>query len=446
MVFPTIGLLIFLLIGSPKLPKRRRDLQSTMDRIIAKEIKKTSKNPRLAKYINNSKINERIKPFVQLNSKLGGMPAFDGNKIELLSDYYGTFGKIIKDINKAKKYVHIEFYALVLDEETEPVFEAMQKAVARGIKVRVLFDSFGSRKYPHYRKMKKHLSDIGVEWYKMLPLGIPFKSFTRPDLRNHRKIIVIDGEVGYTGSQNMINQTYHRKDELFYQELFARVQGPIVLQLGAAFLTDWYSETKLLIDVNSYPRVDSTPQVKGKVLAQVLPSGPGYENDNNLKLFNGLMHAAKNKIVITNPYFVPDGSLMEAITTAAQRGVDVTMINSEAMDHAFVTHAQRSYYEELLKSGVKIYWHDWPVLLHSKYMTIDDDIAVIGSSNLDMRSFQLNLEVTLVCYDKQIVKSLRQIEAKCLKHSRQLNLKSWRARPRRSKMLDDLARITAAVQ
>jgi len=446
MLFPTFGLILFLLIGSPKLPKRRRDLQATMDKIIAKAVKKAQKNPKLAALLNPNKISDRIQPFANLNTNLGGLPVFSGNKVELLSDYGDAFGRIINDINRAQAFVHIEFFAMVYDEETEPVFDAMARAIKRGVKVRVLFDTLGSRKYPHYRKMKRLLSDIGVEWHRMLPIGIPFKSFSRPDLRNHRKIVVIDGHTGYTGSQNLIRQNYHRRDDLYYQELLARVQGPVVLQLDAAFMTDWYSETKVLLNLNSTPETTTDAIANGDVLAQVLPSGPGYENDNNLKLFNELIHAAKNRIVLTNPYFVPDGSLMIAITSAAQRGVDVTLINSEIIDQALVGHAQRSFYNELLRAGVKIYWYESPVLLHSKHITIDDDIAVIGSSNLDMRSFQLNLEVTLVAYDKNVVKNLRKVEATNLRHAHKLNLTTWRARPLRSKMLDDLARLTSALQ
>lgn len=446
MLFPTVGLLLFLLIGSPKLPKRRRNLQATMDKIIAKYVKKALKNKSLSRFLNPQKISSRIEPFVRLNSNLGSFPVYSGNKLELITDYYGAFGHIIKDVNKAKKFIHIEYYALVFDDETEPVFDALEGAVKRGVKVRVLFDTYGSRKYPHYRKMKHKLTEIGAEWHKLLPLGIPFKTFNRPDLRNHRKVVVIDGQVGYTGSQNLIMQNYHRRDELFYHELVVRAQGPIVLQLDAAFMTDWYSETKILLNTNPLPEANIDTAGKGKTLAQLLPSGPGYENDNNLKLFTGLIHAANKKIVIVNPYFVPDGSLMVAITSAAQRGVEVIMINSEVIDQALVAHAQRSYYEELLKAGVKIYWYEKPILLHSKHITIDDDIAVIGSSNLDMRSFQLNLEVTLVCYDKSIVKTLRKIEDNCLKSSNRILLKKWQSRPLRSKMLDDLARITAAVQ
>jgi cardiolipin synthase len=147
------------------------------------------------------------------------------------------------------------------------------------------------------------------------------------------------------------------------------------------------------------------------VLCQVLPSGSGFENENNLRLFTSLIHAAKHKLVITSPYFVPDDALMLAITSAALRGVDVTLLNSAVSDQFFVSHAERSYYEDLLNAGVQIYHYNAPILLHSKLISVDDDIAVIGSSNLDIRSFQLNLEVTLVCYDTRVVADLRKIES-----------------------------------
>jgi cardiolipin synthase len=181
-------------------------------------------------------------------------------------------------------------------------------------------------------------------------------------------------------------------------------------------------------------------------MAQILPSGPGFDNDNNLKLFTALIHGAKKRVVIVNPYFVPDDALITAITSAAQRNVEVTMINSQIMDQAMVGNAQRSYFEELLKSGVNIYQYDLPILLHSKYMIIDDDIAVVGSSNLDMRSFQLDLEVTLVIYDTKVIKSLEKITTQYMKRTHQLKLSKWKLRSMRSKLVENLARLTASVQ
>jgi cardiolipin synthase A/B len=182
------------------------------------------------------------------------------------------------------------------------------------------------------------------------------------------------------------------------------------------------------------------------VLCQILPSGSGFEDENNLKLFTALIHAAQHRLVITNPYFVPDDALMTALTSAAQRGVDVTLVNSEASDQFLVSHAERSYYEDLLKAGVKIYRYKAPILLHSKHITIDDDIAVIGSSNLDIRSFQLNLEVTLVCYAPSVVADLRQVEARNLSRSNAVNLEGWEIRSTREKLFENISRMTAALQ
>jgi cardiolipin synthase len=231
-----------------------------------------------------------------------------------------------------------------------------------------------------------------------------------------------------------------------YIELVARVTGPIVLELDAVFITDWYSETNVLLDAQTAPEIRGLAPVTGEALCQVLPSGPGFQNDNNLMLFVELFHAARQRIIIANPYVVPDEALLLALMTAAQRGVEVTLIVSEIGDQFLVFHAQRSYYEELLRSGVKMYLYRSPVLLHSKFIIVDDDIAVIGSSNLDIRSFQLNLEVTLLCYNTDVVGDLQEITADYLGNSRPLFLDVWRARPILMKIFDNVARLTSALQ
>jgi cardiolipin synthase len=182
------------------------------------------------------------------------------------------------------------------------------------------------------------------------------------------------------------------------------------------------------------------------VLAQLLPSGPGYDTLNNAKLFAALIHKAEKSIVITNPYFVPEEAILDAITSAAKRGVDVTIINSEAMDQWMVGHAERSYYAELMDTGVKIYLYKYPVLLHSKHMTIDDDIAVIGSSNMDIRSFELDLECIVVAYSKSVVKDLRKVQKYNLSRATKVNPDTWHQRPFFDKFRDSIARLTSALQ
>jgi len=444
-LLPYLGLVIFLLLGSPKLSKRRRAEQHTMSELISKLVAEASMQPESAAIL-NPEIPPRYEPFVKLNASLGHLPAIAGNAVELLPEYNAVFAHIAADIDGAQRFVHVEYFATSRDEETEGIFAALERAASRGVKVRMLMDHLGSRKYPTFKEMQERLTAAGIEHHISLPLHFFGANYTRIDLRNHRKIVVIDGKIGYTGSQNLIKRNYFRKDAIYYDELVARVRGPVVAELEAAFATDWYSESGVLLTRQNAPEVAMELRAAGDVLCQILPSGSGFENENNLKLFTALIHAARKTLVITNPYFIPDDALMTALTSAAQRGVDVTLVNSEASDQFLVSNAERSYYEDLLKAGVKLYRYKAPILLHSKHITIDDDIAVIGSSNMDIRSFLLNLEVTLICYAPSVVADLRQVEAVDLSRCNVVNLEEWETRSIKVKFYENISRLTAALQ
>ena len=256
-------------------------------------------------------------------------------------------------IRTSQRYVHVEFYIFAYDRTTAPFFDALGEAVARGVEVRVLLDHIASLRVKGYRKTLKRLDRMGVRWQLMLPVQ-PFSgSYQRPDLRNHRKILVVDGEVGFMGSQNIIDRSYNKPGNirrgLKWKELVARVEGPIVSGLEAIFVTDWYLET------GEAPMREIVPlgqEAAAQDLdCQVVPSGPGYNNENNLKLFLALMYAAEERIILTSPYFVPDEAMLRAISGATQRGVHVELFVSEIGDQALVYHAQRSYYEALLRAG-----------------------------------------------------------------------------------------------
>ena len=443
--FPALGALIFLIIGNPKLPKKRQQAQTTSDKIIARLLaefrEKHDSNQLLS-----AKAPAKYQKLAALSESLSGLPAFDGNSVEVLPGYDDAIKRISRDIDTAEHYVHLEYFIIVLDETTRPLFESLADAVQRGVKVRVLYDSLSTKRYPKWRDTLRYLRDSGVIAQPMLPLRLPGKGYVRPDLRNHRKLVVIDGGTGYVGSQNLVRRDYHRKDDIYYDELVVRMQGPTILQLETVFLTDWYTETGDLLDYKDVNTKAIQTKKHGDVLAQVLPSGPGYTDENNLMLFTDLIHTAEKEITIVNPYFVPDDALSNAIISAAKRGVKVTMVNSEAIDQWMVGHAQRSFYEALLKNDVSIYLYRAPVLLHSKFMIVDKDLAVVGSSNLDIRSFVLDLEVTLVLYSKDTANALHSVTNKCLKKSRQILLSDWQKRPQRKKLLDNIARLTSALQ
>lgn len=439
---PIIGGLIFLLLGSRHLSKRRREKQREINDYILETTDGIDKVSRAGEWPH---FLDRI---VQLNRNLGAMPLVGGNDARLYDDYEESLAAMTDEIANAKRYVHVEFYILALDHTTEPLFRALEEATNRGVVVRVLFDHIACWRSVGYKKMKRRLDKIGVLWHPMLPVQ-PYKGkWQRPDLRNHRKLLVIDGLVAYTGSQNFIDSSYNLpknlKRGLHWKDLMVRFEGPIVSGINALFVTDWYSETDELLtrETEDVGHLDHDDPMD----AQVVPSGPGFEGENNLRLFNALIYAAREKVIITSPYFVPDDSMLYAITNAAQSGLDVQLFASEIGDQFMVFHAQRSYYLQLLKAGVRIFLYPAPTILHAKHFTIDDEVAVIGSSNMDMRSFSLDYEISVMVRGRSFVDELRKVEESYRAVSKELTIDEWTARSRRTKVLDNTMRLTAALQ
>jgi len=292
------------------------------------------------------------------------------------------------------------------------------------------------------------LDASGIDWHPMLPLRPLKGQFQRPDLRNHRKLMVVDGRIAFTGSQNLIEPGYNKpknhKVGRKWVELVARVDGPTVNSLRAVFAQDWYLETdeRLGSEISD----DTVTHHPDGIAGQVLPSGPGYVTENNLRLFTALIYSAQRRISITSPYFVPDEPLLYAVTTAARRGIDIELFVSEEGDQFMVYHAQCSFYRALLEAGVRIYLYPAPYVLHSKHFTIDEDVAVLGSSNMDMRSFALNYEVSLMVLGPDIVRRMRKVEDQYRERSRELTLEEWARRSWVSTYLDNVMRLTAALQ
>ncbi|MGA0567288.1 cardiolipin synthase [Rathayibacter sp. KR2-224] len=439
---PYIGWLFFLLIGSYKLPKQRRLRQQQINEFI---LQSTDGIERLRR---DHPWPPWLESVVHLNRSLGSMPLVGGNSASLIGHYNASLDAMTDAINSATRYAHVEFYILTWDDTTGPFFDALEAAVRRGVTVRVLLDHVASLRTPQYRRTIKRLTEMGAQWQLMLPVQPLKGKYQRPDLRNHRKLVVIDGRIGFMGSQNVIDRTYNKRSNirrgLKWQELVARLEGPIVAGLNAIFITDWYSETGELLARERDP-IEAV-RTEEELDCQLVPSGPGFDNENNLKLFLALLYYATEQIIITSPYFVPDEAMLTALTTAVQRGIRVELFVSEIGDQVLVYHAQRSYYEQLLRAGVTIWMYKAPYILHAKHFTIDDEVAVIGSSNMDMRSFMLNAEISLMVRGRSFVADLRRVEQGYRDASTKLTLEEWMRQPLRSTVLDNLARLTSALQ
>ena len=434
---PVIGIVLFVIAGSHRLPRARRLKQTEVSRIIRES---TEGDDRVLK---DATWPSWLESITRLNRALGSMPLVGGNSATLYADDAEALTAMIEAVRAARSTVHAEFYILSLDATSEPFFAALEEAHARGVTVRVLLDHLGSRRYPGYRGAIRRLTAAGVQWYLMLPFQPLRGKLQRPDLRNHRKILVVDGQVGFTGSQNVIEEAYQHRRGLRWKDFMARFEGPVVAGIDALFITDWYCETDELLGAEVAVPPERAP---GDLACQVVPSGPGFEGENNLRMLNSLVYAAQRRVVISSPYLVPDDSMLYALTTAAQRGVDVELFVSEIGDQFWASHAQHSYYEDLLRAGVRVQLYEPPVILHAKHLTVDGEVAVIGSSNLDMRSFTLDLEISVLVRGRSFLDELARIEDAYRARCRELSLDEWILRPRGHQAWDAIARLTAAVQ
>jgi cardiolipin synthase len=443
---PFVGILAFLLIGSRSVDRGRRQIHREVNAFVSERVEAAGPT--------TTRATQDVEPAwlrsaTYLNQHLATLPATEGNDARLMSVYEDSIAAMTTAVHEAERFVSVEFYIMAWDHLTAPFFEALTEALHRGVEVRVLFDHLASRGIPGYKDMLRRFDEAGFDWHPMLPLQ-PLKGrWRRPDLRNHRKILVVDGRVAITGSQNLVEPSYDKpklqQAGRQWRELTVRLTGPVVTSLNVVFATDWYVETHEVLDPTHFaPPPGGHPP--GRINCQVVPSGPGFPNENNLRLFNTLIYGAQCRLSLTSPYFVPDESLLYAVTTAAQRGVAVELFVSEKADQMMVGHAQMSYYQALLEAGVRIYLYPEPFVLHSKHFSVDDDVVIIGSSNMDMRSFGLNFEVSVMAFGGDVVRDVRAVEDGYRTLSRELTREEWSRRPLRSRYVDNVMRLTSALQ
>ncbi|MBK1859340.1 cardiolipin synthase [Cerasicoccus arenae] len=439
LLVPYFGVGIYLLMGELRLGKRREKRIAQLISPYKSWISSLSEGYQ----VDWSEAHEAAKALDRLALQTEGTPTLPGNRLELLDDCEGVLRAIIEDVNRAEETLYMEFYIWHNGGVADEVLEAVIKAAQRGVITRLLLDSVGSKDFLKSTACANARQE-GVEIVEALPAGILRALFRRQDLRLHRKIIIVDGHIAYTGSLNLVDARFFKQDAGVGQwiDLMVRVQGPAVEVLATTFLADWDIETDgRQIDLNEDTGVKRQP-ANGPAMVQVVPSGPGFYPDAIYQLLLSTIYSAREELIITTPYFVPDDALHSALCTAAARGVKVTVVLPEHNDSRLVRYASRSYFDSLLAAGVRIMrFRDG--LLHAKTITVDQDFCLIGSVNFDMRSVWLNHEVTLFVYNHAFTDQLRYCQHQYISQSDELTAEEWSKRPTATRVLESIIRLTS---
>ncbi len=372
-----------------------------------------------------------------------GLAAVAGNELQLITDTDEVLRRIVADVDRATRSVHLEFYIWSDGGLVDELAEALMRAAARGVDCRLLVDSLGSVYFLN-GPTPDRLREAGVHVVESLPVGKARMYFARLDLRNHRKIAVIDGRVAYTGSLNLVDPRFFKQDAGVGQwiDAMVRLHGPAVTVLEAIFAVDWAldrdgDDSGTLFESS----VGGTSAGRcGDATVQVVPSGPGYSDSAMHQLLLSTIYGARFELVMTTPYFIPDEAMMTALTTAAGRGVEVTIIVPQRNDSRLVQHASRAHYEDLIEAGVRIELFE-DGLLHAKTVTVDREVALVGTVNLDHRSIWLNFEVTLFIYDRDFCREVREMQATYGTRARPVDLALWRKRKARERFVDNAVRL-----
>jgi cardiolipin synthase len=386
---PILGMLAYVFMGETSIGRRRRARLREIERSLPPYRESADSVPPM--------IPERYAPLFEVGRSISGLDPVGGNIARLLEDSNASVDSIVSDIDAAREHVHLLFYIWLPDNNGCKVADALKRAAARGVVCRAMVDGLGSRaliRSAHWETMKEAGVHVAVALRIINPLRPLLKG--RIDLRNHRKIVVIDGRITYCGSQNCADPEFRVKAKFApWVDAVMRFEGPVARQNQRLFVTDWMESTDE--DIRDLLR-DPVAARKPGVPAQVFGTGPTVRFSAMPEMFQSLLFAARRRVVVSTPYYVPNEALQQAFCAAASRGVDTTIIVPARNDSWIVAAASRSYYADLLTAGIKI--HEYVGgLLHTKSLTVDGEVTLIGSANMDRRSFDLNYENNIIFCD-----------------------------------------------
>jgi len=380
-LFPFVGVTAFAFFGYQRFRLRRRTIPQPVHRLTLAESPENTPSP-------------EHRSIVALATGLTGYPVTHGNQVTIFSRSAETDQALIQAFREARHHIHMCYY--IFEPDSEGIFfrDLLTECAGRGVECRLLMDSVGS-----FSVSEDFLSPLRAAGGHAAFFN-PFQTFKRPwafHFRNHKKLSVIDGKIGFLGSQN-IGHNFWRSGSrrLRWRETDLRLEGPAVTEMQTVFAEDWqHSDGENLVGPSYFPSVPKP----GKALVQVLPTGPDGQENNLALIFLEALHTAQKRVTITTPYLIPTPAMALALKGAARRGVTVEILVPHLTDHPVVTWAARSWFKEFIESGVIIYQHK-ETFVHSKVVTVDGSLALVGSANMDTRSFLINFELSLLLYDK----------------------------------------------
>jgi len=435
-IFPPLGLFLYVFLGRNWKKHKLHDTTNIeIEQLVLEAMGKVK--------------NQEYHSLIELLSKNSESPLFRDNSIKIFKDGNEKFEYLKKEILKAKHHIHLEYYIVKSDNLGNEIKNILIKKAKEGVEVRFIMDRVGSIgiKRSYIKELKDNGIDVVQYSYFLAPLLRHIN--TQINYRNHRKIVVIDGKTGFIGGIN-IGDEYLGKGKLgYWRDTHLMVKGDFVMGLQAVFMDDFatikaVNDEMFIYGDNFKLYFPKMHEYDGKVM-QLVKSGPDSQFQSIMQAIFKMITLAKDHIYITTPYFVPNDSIMNAIKVASLSGIDVRILFPGRYDHLVVYYASRTYLEELIKYGVKIYFYDEKSFIHAKTIMVDSEICTVGTANMDIRSFELNYEINAVIYDEESTENLENIFFEDLKRSKRIYKEDFKNRSLRGRMLEGIARIFSAL-
>ena len=435
---PYAGVIIYLVVGEVRLGTRRVERYHALTQDLASRATVFWR----ARSQEWDADTAPFKKVAHVATEVCDIPPLRGNHVAILGDCAHTIEAMVRDIDAARVRVHMVYYIWMASGAGEVVTRALERAAARGVACRVLVDAVGSKRFLR-SELPGRLRRAGVKVAAALPVNPVRMLFSRIDLRNHRKIAVVDGWVAYAGSQNITDTSFGRDPRRNigpWIDATARVEGPAAQALEVVFIRDWELETGERLSDHLEELLGEREIPAGGSSVHVVPSGPGDGLAAIKQAVLTAVFSARQELIITTPYFVPDEAMREALIAAAHAGIAVTVVVPARVDGRLIGAASRAHFMDLLEAGVRIMAYR-NGLLHAKTVTVDANLAMIGSANVDMRSFMLNFEVTLFVYDSDDASLVRMLQMGYIQDSDEIFAEEWAGRPLWRRMVDNTARL-----